>query len=87
MRVLRGKKRVALVALKNYKRRRIMSEILSSGQIIHESLAEKIKVSAPTISWHIRHLKEEGIVRADADGRYTAYSIDRDYVMLMHTMI
>ena len=81
------KEKVALAALKNEKHRRIISEILNSGQITHETLAEKIGVSAPTINWHIRHLKEEGIVRADADGRYAAYSIDRGYVELMHTVL
>jgi predicted transcriptional regulator len=81
------KEKVALAALKNEKHRRIISEILNGGQITHGKLAEKIGVSAPTINWHIRHLKEEGIVRANTDGRYTEYSIDRDYVELMHTVL
>jgi predicted transcriptional regulator len=77
------KEKVALAALKNEKRRRIISEILSSGQITHGKLAGRIGVSAPTINWHIRHLKEEGIVRADTDGRHTAYSIDQGIVELL----
>jgi predicted transcriptional regulator len=81
------KEKVALAALKNEKHRRIILEILNGGQITHEKLAEKIGVSAPTISWHIRHLKEQGIVRANTDGRYTAYSIDRGYSELLHTML
>ena len=81
------KEKVALAALKNDKHRRIISEILNCGQITHEKLAEKIGVSAPTINWHIRHLKEQGIVRADTDGRYTAYRIDRGYSELLHTML
>ncbi|NIA09513.1 MAG: winged helix-turn-helix transcriptional regulator [Nitrospiraceae bacterium] len=58
-------------------------EILTSEQITHEKLAERIGVSAPTINWHIRHLKEQGIVGAVMDGRYTAYSIDRGYYELL----
>ena len=81
------KEKVALAALKNEKHRRIISEILNSGQITHETLAGRIGVSAPTINWHIRHLKEDGIVRADTDGRYTAYSIDHEYGELLHTML
>jgi len=81
------KEKAALAALKNEKHRRIISEILNSEQITHETLAERIGVSAPTINWHIRHLKEEGIVRADTDGRHTAYSIDRGYSELLHTML
>ena len=80
------KEKVALAALKNEKHRRIISEILSSGQITHGKLAENIGVSAPTINWHIRHLEEEGIVRADADGRHTSYCVDYGYAELMHTM-
>jgi len=81
------KEKAALAALKNDKHRRIILEILSSGQITHETLAERIGVSAPTINWHIGHLKEQGIIRAGTDGRYTAYSIDRGYVELMHTVL
>ena len=80
------KEKVLLATLKNDKHKRIIVEILNSEQITHETLAERIGVSAPTINWHIRHLKEEGIVRADANGRYTAYSIDRCYGELMHAM-
>ena len=81
------KEKVALAALKNDKHRRIILEILNCEQITHETLAGRIGVSAPTINWHIRHLKEEGIVRADTDGRYTAYSIDRGYSELLHTVL
>jgi len=77
------KEKVALAALKNEKHRRIISEILSSGQITHGKLAENIGVSAPTINWHIRHLKEEGIVRADTDGRHTTYCIDHGIIELL----
>ena len=80
------KEKAVLAALKNEKHRRIISEILNSEQITHETLAGKIGVSAPTINWHIRHLKEQGIVRADANGRHTEYSINRGYVELMHAM-
>ena len=81
------KEKAVLAALKNDKHRMIISEILNCGQITHETLAKKIGVSAPTINWHIRHLKEEGIVRADTDGRHTTYCIDCGYAELMHTML
>ena len=77
------KEKVALAALKNEKHRRIISEILNSERITHGELAEKVGVSPPTINWHIRRLKEQGIVRADTDGRYTAYSIDRGILELL----
>ena len=80
------KEKVLLAELKNERRRRIILEILNCEQITQETLAERIGVSAPTINWHIRHLKEEGIVRADTDGRHTSYCVDHGYGELMHTM-
>jgi len=74
------KEKITLAALKNDKHRRIILEILNCEQITHETLAGRIGVSAPTINWHIRHLKEEGIVRADTNGRHTEYSIDPLFV-------
>ena len=80
------KEKAVLAALKNEKHRRIISEILDSEQITHEKLAGRIGVSAPTINWHIRHLKEQGIVRADANGRHTEYSINQGYRELLHNL-
>ena len=77
------KEKLLLAALKNERHRRIILEILNCEQITHETLAGRIGVSAPTINWHIRHLKEQGIVRADADGRHTSYCIDHGYDELM----
>jgi len=81
------KEKAAIAALKNEKHRKIISEILNSERITHGELAEKVGVSPPTINWHIRHLKEQGIVRADTDGRHTTYCIDCSYAELMHTML
>ena len=80
------KEKVLLAALKNERHRRIILEILNCEQITHKTLAGKIGVSAPTINWHIRHLKEEGIVSADMNGRHTSYCIDHGYGELMHAM-
>ena len=77
------KEKVLLAELKNEKRRRIILEILNCEQITHETLAGKIGVSAPTVNWHIRHLKEEGIVSADMNGRHTSYCIDHGYGELL----
>ncbi|WP_179293919.1 winged helix-turn-helix transcriptional regulator [Candidatus Methanoperedens nitratireducens] len=65
--------------LKNDVHRKIILEILNNQSINHKTLAEQIGVSAPTITQHIKHLKEQGIVKADTNGRYTNYSIDSNY--------
>ena len=74
------KDKVVIAALRNDMDRKIILGILDSQYISNENLVEKMGVSAPTINWHIRHLKEEGIVRADTCGRYTAYSIDHGII-------
>jgi len=80
------KEKVLLAELKNERRRRIISEILNYEQITHETLAGRVGVSAPTINWHIRHLKERGIVRADTNGRHTIYSVDCGILELCRNM-
>lgn len=62
--------------LKNDVHRKIILEILNNQSINHKTLAEKIGVSAPTITQHIKHLEEQGIVKVDTKGWYTIYSID-----------
>jgi len=69
----------AISALKNDVHRRIILEILTNQSINHKTLAEKIGVCAPTITQHIKHLKEKGIVKAYTKGWYTIYSIDSNY--------
>lgn len=76
-----GKKDKAVIAaLKNDMDRRIILGILNGQCISNENLVEKIGVSASTVSWHIKRLGEQGIVRADTKGRYTTYSIDSNYL-------
>lgn len=74
------KDKVVIAALRNDMDRKIILGILNSQCISNETLVEKMGVSAPTISWHIKRLGEQGIVRADTKGRYTTYSIDSNYL-------
>ncbi|MDW7727685.1 MAG: winged helix-turn-helix transcriptional regulator [Candidatus Methanoperedens sp.] len=73
-----------IAELKNDVHRRIILEILNDQSINHKTLAERIGVSASTISWHIKHLKERGIVKADTKSLYTIYSIDSNYCNSLH---
>lgn len=74
------KDKVVIAALKNDVDQKIILEILNDQCITNKTLVEKIGVSASTISWHIRRLKEQGIVMADKEERHTTYSIDSDYL-------
>ncbi len=68
-----------ITSLKNDAHRRIIVEILNNQSINHKTLAERIGVSGPTITHHIKHLKEKGIVKAKMEGRYTTYCIDSNW--------
>lgn len=75
----RKEEQIAIAALKNEAHRRIILEILDNQGINHKTLAERTGVSSSTITQHIKHLKEQGIVKAETEGRYTIYSIDSNY--------
>ena len=74
------KDKAVIAALKNDMDQRIILEILNGQCSTNETLVEKMGISASTISWHIKHLKEQGIVRADTEEHHTTYSIDSDYL-------
>ena len=74
------KDKAVIAALRNDMDRKIILGILDGQCISNETLVEKMGIAASTISWHIKHLREQGIVRADTEGRYTTYSIDSDYL-------
>ncbi len=81
------KDKVVIAALRNDMDRRIILEILNGRCITHGTLVEKFGVSAPTISWHIRHLKEQGIVQADREDSHITYSIDSNYLNSMQKYV
>lgn len=73
------KDKAVIAALRNNMNQQIVLEILNNGCINNGVLAERIGVSAPTMSWHIRRLMELRIVKGDKNGRCTTYSINPDY--------
>ena len=74
------KDKAVIAALKNDMDQRIISEILNGQCSTNKTLVEKMGISASTISWHIKHLKEQGIVEDDRQGQYTIYNINSDYL-------
>ncbi len=74
------KDKAVIAALKNDMDQRIILEILNGQCSTNATLVEKMGISASTISWHIKHLKEQRIVRADTEGCYTTYNINSDYL-------
>jgi predicted transcriptional regulator len=74
------KDKAVIATLKNDMDRRIILEILNGQCIANKTLVEKMGISASTISWHIKHLKGQGIVEDDRQGQYTTYNINSDYL-------
>ena len=71
---------IVIAALENDMRRKILFGILRNQHINNKTLAENIGVSASTISYHISHLKKEGIVKSDENGKYKNYIINSGYL-------
>jgi len=78
----RKEEQTVITALKNDVYRRIILEILNSNSqsITHKTLVERIGLSGSTITHHIKHLKEQGIVKVDTNSRHTTYSINSNYL-------
>lgn len=56
--------------------RRAIIEQLSGGPCTVTELAEKMTISRPAVSQHLKVLREAGVVHDAAQGRNRVYSID-----------
>src|ERR1700742_1548215 len=65
----------ALVALADPTRRRVF-ERLRRGRLPVSRIADGLPVSRPTVSQHLKVLKEAGLVREERDGTRRIYEID-----------
>ena len=57
--------------------RLMILEMLQSGEKCACVLLEKLKISQPTLSHHMKILCDSGIISARKDGKWTYYSISR----------
>jgi ArsR family transcriptional regulator len=63
-------------ALADEKRLRVL-ELLGSGELCVCDLAEALGVSQPLLSFHLRTLRDAGLVSARKKGRWVHYSLNR----------
>jgi DNA-binding transcriptional ArsR family regulator len=56
--------------------RRAMLEILRGGPLSVGVLAERLPVSRPAVSQHLKALQDAGLVRARRDGTRRLYEVD-----------
>lgn len=63
-------------ALADEKRVRVL-ELLGEGELCVCELTEALDLSQPLLSFHLRTLREAGLVRTRKKGRWVHYSLDR----------
>lgn len=57
--------------------RRAILDILREGGLSVGDIAQRLPVSRPAVSQHLRVLREAGLVQSEIDGTRHLYSIDR----------
>ena len=58
--------------------RREMLRLVLEGELPVSALAERIGVSQPAASQHLKVLRDAGLVRVRVDGRRRLYAVDAD---------
>jgi predicted transcriptional regulator len=66
-------------ALQNLTNQRIISDILTCKCNTNIALARELKVSRATISWHIKNLREIGLITEIKEGRNKNYRVNSAY--------
>ncbi|NIN11412.1 MAG: metalloregulator ArsR/SmtB family transcription factor [Gemmatimonadales bacterium] len=64
-------------ALSDETRLRIIHMLVGGERCVCE-LAEELKIRQPLLSFHLKTLKEAGLVRVRRDGRWMHYTLDPD---------
>ncbi len=72
-----------LATLQNITNQRIISEILNGKFDNNATLAREIGISKGTVSWHMKNLKETGLIKETKIGRNIIYKINTSYKTLI----
>jgi DNA-binding transcriptional ArsR family regulator len=67
-------------ALKEAWRLRMLCVLAESGELTVSELAERLHISQPLASWHLRRLRQAKIVSVRREGRESFYTVDREHV-------
>ena len=57
---------------------RIISLVLQHPGIARKDIASRLIMSGPNVTWHMRSLTREGIVKSERDGRNVRYYLCQD---------
>jgi len=53
----------------------------------HGGLAQRLNISSQALTWHMKQLKEESLVRGQADGATIKYSLDETHLAVIEQCI
>lgn len=64
-------------SLKEVWRLRMLRALGEADELTVSDLAERLHISQPLVSWHLRRLRQAGIVTARRVGRESYYALDQ----------
>ncbi len=67
--------------------RKIILFVMTNKGCNHEQIVKYVNLSPSTISWHLKKLQQEGIVKADKQGRKTFYKLMCDEKEIVNLLI
>jgi ArsR family transcriptional regulator len=71
-------------ALGDDTRLRILQLLATEGEHTVTELAERLRLSQPLLSWHLRRLRRAGVVRTVRVGREVRCTFDRERFTQLH---
>jgi len=78
---------VLLGLLRQENIRKIILFIMMNKDCNHEQIVKYVNLSPSTISWHLKKLQQEGVVKADKQGRKTFYKLACDEKEIVNLLI
>jgi DNA-binding transcriptional ArsR family regulator len=73
-------------ALKEVWRLRMLHALAEAEELTVSDLAERMGISQPLVSWHLRRLRQAKIVRVRREGRESYYSLDKEQVAIYRSI-
>jgi predicted transcriptional regulator len=73
--------------LRNENTRVILKELLHRHASSRQEIADVVGISAPAVSWHMKRLEKDGIVRQERTGRTTRYDLREEVLADINTCL
>ena len=84
---LKDDEKKLLGLLRSTTTRQIIIFIDSKKQVSNKEIVEFVNLSAPTISWHIKRLTENGIIKSTGSGNKIKYSLNVEKNLVIKLLI